>query len=526
MSLISLSEVTSHPFLKPINTSLGSSEKEKIGDIIRNRVIFFIGYPGSGKGTQGKRLADELNIRHLSTGELFRSEVNKGTEIGIQMNVYMQSGQVIPKELTFEYLRNELSKPEYRAGFILDGYPKNLESYEFITKTLRDLQFEPLAALHFDISRESVLERLTGRRHCNRCEHDFHLLFLPPKKENLCDYCEGDLEQRKDDSEQAIKKRLDVFEESTTSVVKEFKNAGLLMRMDAKKSAEEVYKDIISTISELGRRQIQEGGSYYLRNPQGYENSAVFHNHIDAKSHSMLRSIIHKIEEVSLHFQNKIYPVSYLQLGPQYQDKEFESIYCKLPNFHSIDNGSDEAFSTGKMGDKGFNYEQVNATLKVAFQYPDQGVMTELEEDIYQKEFDLKGEGKVVLQRGNTSYTIDWSKLEDWKDKQIPNGPRFELHHSFDVAKKDEELLPPIDVSVLSNETTKQGFQTGGWFIFRNKGKWSYRSNEFSNQSYDTSLSTLHSQALQLRTLVTKLLPNRELTSSCSMEKVHAMWRV
>jgi adenylate kinase len=502
------------------------TEKNRIGDVIKNKVIFFTGYPGSGKGTQGKRLAAQLNIRHLSTGELFRAEAEKKTEIGLQMDSYMQKGQIIPKALTFAYLKQELSKPEYRNGFILDGYPKNLESYEFILSTLKELQFEPLAAMHFDVSRQEVVNRLTGRRHCNQCEHDFHVVFLPPKQENLCDYCTTPLVHRQDDSESAITQRLDVFELNTYPVIQKFSDCGLLVRLKADQKPNAVFQDITSTIGEIGRRQIQEGGSYYLRIPKAQENSSVFHNHVDAQSHELLRSIIHRVEEVNLRFQNKIFPVSHLQLGPQVEDPDFASVYRDLPNFHSIDNATEEAFATGKMGKDGFDYDQVRKTLEIAFQYPDQRVMTELEEDIFQMDFNARGIKNIVLDSGNTPYAVDWDQLPGWKEKQIPQIPRFELHHGFDVVKNEGESHPPIMPSDLSQITSQQGFQTGGWFIFRKTGVWSYRSNEFSNKDYISSLDTLNAQAQRLRNIVAGILSNRKFTSSCSMEKVHAIWRI
>jgi adenylate kinase len=520
--------VTDRPYASQSSTQPTSANQESctIQNILKNRVLFFNGYTGSGKGTQGKKLSDHFNIRHLSTGELFRAEANKKTDIGLKMDSYMQKGQVIPKELTFEYLKQELSKPEYRNGFILDGYPKNIESFEFLMQTLKELQLEPLAAMHFAISREEVLQRLTGRRHCNGCEHDFHILFLPPKQENTCDQCTSPLVQRPDDSESAIQKRLDVFEDNTSPVIERFSTKKLLVRMKAEIKPDEVYKDILETITEIGRKQIEESSSYYLRIPKGQENTATFHNHIDASSHTILRTIIHEIEKVNLTFQNKIYPVSHLHLGPQTKDAEFSSVYQNLPNFHSIKEAKNEAFATGKMGEEGFNYDQIKETLQVVFQHPNEGLMTELEEDIYQKDFDPRGNSTIMLDKGETPYAIDWSKLPEWKEKQIPGVPRFELHHGFDFIKRIGETQPPIDPSDLSEKTTAMGFQTGGWFIFRKNGVWSYRSNQFSNQDYAHSIDILKRQAQQLRDLFAKILPSRDVNSSCSMEKVHAMWRV
>lgn len=506
--------------------NLNVLDKERMVDILQNKVMFFTGYPGSGKGTQGKRLSELLNIRHLSTGELFRAEAAKGSEIGKKMAFYMLKGEVIPKELTFAYLRNELSKPEYRQGFILDGYPKNLESHENLMETLRELQMEPLAAIHFEITRDLILDRLTGRLHCNECEHDFHVKLLPPKKNNMCDDCSGPLEARDDDSKESILKRLDVFEKNTRPVIERFQQNQILFKLDASKRPEQVQSDIVDLILNLGKKQILEGGSYFLRIPKEQENSSVFHNHIDAKNHYFLRAIVKKVEQLSKDFQNKIYPVQALQLGPQLQKTEFEDVYQALPNFHSINQADDEAFSTGKMGDAGFNYEQIQATLEACFSYPGQRVMTELEEDIYAQVVDETGRVQVTLDRGNTAYVIDWNKLPGWKEGQISHVPKFELHHGFDLPKKPHDNGPPIDLKLLSQKTTALGFQTGGWFIFRNPRHWAYRSNEFSNKSYDEALALLQSQAKTLHETVSEFMPGLSLINSSSLEKVHAMWRV
>lgn len=506
--------------------NLNVLDKERVVDILQNKVMFFTGYPGSGKGTQGKRLSELLNIRHLSTGELFRAEAAKGSEIGKKMASYMLKGEVIPKELAFAYLRNELSKPKYRQGFILDGYPKNLESHENLMETLRELQMEPLAAIHFEITKDLILDRLTGRLHCNECEHDFHLKFLPPQKNNICDDCSGPLEARDDDSKESILKRLDVFEKNTRPVIEKFQQNQILFNVDASKSPDQVQSDILNLIMDLGKKQILKGGSYFLRIPREQENSSVFHNHIDAKNHYALRGIVKKVEQLSTDFQNKIYPVQALQLGPQLQKEEFKDVYQALPNFHSINLAEDEAFSTGKMGEAGFNYDQIQATLETCFSYPGQGVMTELEEDIYAQFLDEAGRVRVTLDRGDTPYVIDWNKLPGWKEKQINHVPKFELHHGFDLPKKPHEVGPPIDLAALSQITTILGFQTGGWFIFRNPRQWAYRSNEFSNGSYDEALALLQSQAKILHKTVLELRPDLSVTNSSSLEKVHAMWRV
>jgi adenylate kinase len=442
------------------------------------------------------------------------------------MAEYMKKGEVIPKELVFSYLEKELSDPKYRRGFILDGYPKALEFYQHLMPLLDKLGYEPLAAIHFDISKELAIQRLTGRLHCAGCAKDFHVVYLPPKQKGVCDDCSHSLESRSDDTLAAIEKRLNVFDTTTKPVLKKFEETGILSTIDASQPPKKVRKDIISLITDIGLRRTQEAGSYYLREPIGKEKSSIFHNHIDARSYGVLHDIIRKVEAVSSDFQNKIYPVAYLKLGPQITDPEFASVYQELPNFHPISGAIDEAFSTGKMGDEGFNYDQIRATLNAAFAFPHQGVMTELEEEIFNQEYDEEGKVASSLNRGFTPTTIDWTQLPGWKDKMIANVPRFELHHGFDIPKKEGETTPPIDLNLLSEVTAKLGIQTGGWFIFRKKGVWAYRSNEFANGMFESTLERLQEQTDRLRGLVKAILPKQPFTSSCSLEKVHAIWRI
>lgn len=501
--------------------SFSPEELQAISQSVKNKAFFFIGYPGSGKGTQGKKIAHLLNINHLSTGELFRAEAKKGTLIGQQMDYYMQRGEIIPKEVSFQYLKQELSNPKYRNGFILDGYPKDIECYEFIIKTLKELNFEPTIAFNFEISRDDVVYRLTDRLHCGQCEKDYHKKFLKSEVEGICDSCGGLLKPRLDDFAEAINKRLDVFEENTLSVMNHFNKMGILAFLEAWKDPESITQDILQIIFQ---NSIENKSSYFLRKPQGEEKSSVFHNHIDAKNHQLLKKIILEIEKESLEFQDKIYPVEYLVLGPQITDSSFSSVYQFLPNFHPIENAKEEAFSTGKMGDNGFDYFQVLKTLTVASKYPNSGVMTELEEDIFEKSFDENGFFTITLDRGDTPYTIDWSMLPGWEEKMIFGIPRFELHHGFDIVKLPNEVTPPIDITELNEITNLNGFNTGGWFIFRKSDRWSYRSNEFSNDDYEYCVRGLNAQANILRDIVEGFLLDRPFTSSCSLEKVHAIW--
>lgn len=514
----------------------------------KNRVIFFTGYPGSGKGTQAKKLAKALNLVHLSTGELFRKEAKTGSEIGLKMASFMEKGLIIPQDLTFEYLRRELSKPFYRNGIILDGYPKDIECCQFILKLFNELQFMPWLACHFSLPRQEVEERLMGRLHCKTCELDFHQEKLPPKIVNTCDNCQGTLECRLDDTIAGVRKRLDVFEQHTQPVLDKFQKLGLYKMLDANQTPDKVYSDLTQMIKL--KVEAEHSSPYFLRLPKIHDVNQKFHNHIDAESEEVLLEIVDKVENDSPNFWNKIYPIRMLQLGPQVSDPEFAHLYSRLPNFHEI--GSNvkreveselkeeqvEAFATGKMGLHGFDYDQIRKTLEVCSTYIGRGVMTELEVEIFSS--DDAAEELEPSKKSEVSNELDRQKLELEIDSELAIGsayrlpkshiPKFELHHGFDVVKKDkDEVVPPLALSdlfkLLSNEKTNT-FSVGGWFIFRKADVWAYRSNEFANGVYEDAISRLERQASTLKEVLTTCSQLKGYTfhSGYSLENVMAIW--
>lgn len=202
---------------------------------MHGKCCFFIGYPGSGKGTQGKVLAEQLCLRHVSTGELFRAEAKTGSEIGKKMDSFMKKGAIIPQEFTFDYLRKELSKAKYDDGFLLDGYPKDTECFQFIFEVLEATKREAAAAIFFDIDRAEVHRRLTGRLFCASCEKNYHVSIVEvmPKLAGVCDCCNGPLTARGDDTPATIDHRLDSYDAKTMPNVDLFQQRGLLLTIGA-----------------------------------------------------------------------------------------------------------------------------------------------------------------------------------------------------------------------------------------------------------------------------------------------------
>lgn len=529
---------------------------------LRNKCIFFIARPGAGKGTQAKNLLDLFTeigkkkfgestfdperhmFQHLSTGELFRKEADKGTEVGKKFDEYMQKGQIIPSDLTFSYLSSELGTDKYQQGLFLDGYPKDEECRGFILKTLPEKQITPYMAILFDVTRASVIERLCGRLHCPGCNHDFQKTMKPPAKEGICDNCGGALVHRADDNDAAIAKRQDVFESKTMPNVRFFdEQLHILVKIDASQAIDKVTEDTLRALLTHIRKE--HDSNFFPRPPIEHDRSATFHGHIDAKNVTVLIDMINNIERADRDWQHKCYPLHGLQLGAQTKNAIYKEVYSCLPNFHAIKSDQHfEAFATSRHGAAGFNYDLLSSTLEEAFSHPNEGVMTELEEELFVANFkDNKPDGEV--EEETNRMTADkcmkeflWSKVrngEDWKKKMLSHVPRWELHHAVNIDKKsDSETEPPISLDDIHAFCEANGFQIGGWFIFRKADKWAYRSNEFSDVA---TIEEAHAKLIeQARALTAWVLSqqkkegskftDRHYSTGFSLERVWAIWKV
>ena len=258
---------------------------------------------------------------------------------------------------------------------------------------------------------------------------------------------------------------------------------------------------------------------------------------MDAESDVLLHKLVRQVHTKYPEGQNKLYPISHLKLGPQVNSKEFESVYYRLPNFHPIYEAFDEAFSTGAMGNE-LDYDFTMATLTACFAHPNRGVMTEIEEDLFEivqkSSTDLP---QIIRDDGDSVMSIDWDRLPGWQEKMIQGVPNYELHHGIDIPKRAGERRPPVDLAKLSQLTNDDSngndaaMSTGGWFIFAKEDRWAYRSNEFSNRPYYECKQRLMKQFKRIREHFDSLLlvhenEMRDYKNSASLEKVHAIWRI
>ncbi|MBD9702683.1 adenylate kinase [Streptomyces caniscabiei] len=203
--------------------------------------IVLVGPPGAGKGTQAAFLAQNLSIPHISTGDLFRANISKQTELGKLAKSYMDKGELVPDEVTIAMAKDRMEQPDAEHGFLLDGFPRNVSQAEALDVTLRDESMNLDAVLDLEVPEEEVVKRIAGRRICrNDSAHVFHVTYKKPKQEGLCDTCGGELYQRDDDSEETVRTRLEVYHTQTEPIIDYYKAQGLVVTISALGPVEEV----------------------------------------------------------------------------------------------------------------------------------------------------------------------------------------------------------------------------------------------------------------------------------------------
>lgn len=206
--------------------------------------LILLGAPGAGKGTQAIEVKEEFNIPHISTGDIFRANIKDGTELGKKAKGYMDEGKLVPDELTIELVKDRLRKDDAKKGFLLDGFPRTIPQAEALDGFLKEEGIKLDRVVNIDVDKNVLLDRITGRRVCKDCKASFHIAFNPPKKENVCDYCGGELVQRADDNEETVKNRIGVYERETSPLIDYYNKQGLVLNIDGNKSPKEVTKEI------------------------------------------------------------------------------------------------------------------------------------------------------------------------------------------------------------------------------------------------------------------------------------------
>ena len=213
--------------------------------------IVLFGPPGAGKGTQAKFISEKFNVPHISTGDILRENVREGTALGKKAKEFMDKGALVPDELLIDIIKDRLQKPDTRKGFLLDGFPRTIAQAEALDPILDDINKKLDAVVNVDVSANELIRRLSGRRTCRACGATYHVKSNPPKVEGVCDLCGGELYQRADDTEAAIKHRIEVYQKQTQPLIDYYRKKGLLVDIDGEREIDEVRSDIMKALERF-----------------------------------------------------------------------------------------------------------------------------------------------------------------------------------------------------------------------------------------------------------------------------------
>ncbi|MCY0931920.1 adenylate kinase [Streptomyces sp. H27-H1] len=213
--------------------------------------IVLVGPPGAGKGTQATVLAKTLSIPHISTGDLFRANISQGTELGRRAKAFMDAGDLVPDEVTISMAKDRMEQADAAGGFLLDGFPRNVSQAEALDVMLKAEGMSLDAVLDLEVEEDEVVKRLAGRRTCrNDSSHIFHVAYRPPKVEGVCDIDGGELYVREDQTEDAVRNRLDVYHTQTEPIIDYYKAQGLVSTIPALGEVKDVTKRAMDALKK------------------------------------------------------------------------------------------------------------------------------------------------------------------------------------------------------------------------------------------------------------------------------------
>ena len=206
--------------------------------------IVFMGPPGAGKGTQAEKIIETYQIPHISTGDMFRKAIKDQTELGMEAKRYMDQGALVPDHVTIGIVKDRLSESDCKSGFLLDGFPRTVDQAKALDEILTSLDSKIDYVINIDVDLDILKERLTGRRICRSCGATYHMIFNPPAVAGTCDKCGGELYQRKDDNEETVGNRLDVYVSQTKPLLDYYSLAGNLVNINGQQSIDLVFAEI------------------------------------------------------------------------------------------------------------------------------------------------------------------------------------------------------------------------------------------------------------------------------------------
>jgi len=212
--------------------------------------IILLGPPGSGKSTQARMIADKYRVKNVSTGDILREEVRNGTPLGKESKKYMDEGKLVPDTVLIDVIKDRLTEPDVKNGWMLDGYPRTIPQAEAIEKIMAALGQKLNVVLNIDVPDSELVERLSGRRMC-KCRESYHIQFNPPKEAGECDACHGYLYQRDDDKPKAIKKRLETYHNQTQPLIDYYSKKSLLINIKGSGDIKKIFAEISKVLDKF-----------------------------------------------------------------------------------------------------------------------------------------------------------------------------------------------------------------------------------------------------------------------------------
>ena len=212
--------------------------------------IILMGPPGAGKGTLAKQLKEAFHLVHISTGDMFRDAIKAHTALGDLAASYINKGDLVPDDVTIGLVKERLSQDDCAAGFLLDGFPRTLPQAEALSKIAKEISRPIDTVINLDCDNEELVRRISGRRVCRTCGAPYHVVTLKPRVEGVCDLCGGELYQRKDDNEEALKVRLEHYVQDTKPLLDYYAKEGLLESFDSLVGKEQLFDEVSSFLNK------------------------------------------------------------------------------------------------------------------------------------------------------------------------------------------------------------------------------------------------------------------------------------
>jgi len=213
--------------------------------------LLIMGKPGAGKGTQSKKILDHYELTHISTGDIYRDEIKKGSAIGKEAKKYLDQGNLMPDKMTNDIVWDVLNQREYKNGFMLDGYPRTIAQAKALDEMLDTLELKLTSVINVDVDDDIIIDRMAGRRVCPNCGETYHIDYHPPKKEGICDVCHHSLIQRPDDLRESVLHRLSIYKNKTQPLLDYYEEQDILMVVNGEKGSDDVFETIIKNLGEL-----------------------------------------------------------------------------------------------------------------------------------------------------------------------------------------------------------------------------------------------------------------------------------